>query len=252
MTSDKADRSAARTQLDFSIGKSRTSLKGLRKSEFDELLREVLHELDLRELRGFKSLREFLLSRSPTNVLSGPSNPLRVTAINTTLTLQGLSIELLPGRCPTYESHVVEICRGDVWQEVTYRRHETGEETTDWSVASGWGPRNGYVMRVRCSTLVLRRPNDHTGAEENLFVVDYTLKKIPHKDEYELVQAAISPIPLDMFREYFRGNYSKVAQYMIWEARTLASRTLEELRSQARAFEPNVDRLKRIGDAIME
>lgn len=249
MTSDKVDRSVARTQIDFSLGRDRTSLSKLRTDEFDELLREELQKIDLRELRGFKTLKD-LLSRSPNNSTSGidqdPYEVVKVSADN--------KIKHRRPKEPllTLNSHVVQISRGVISQTVTYRRHESGKETTDWSVANSWGRGSSYVKKVEETILVLRRPNDHTRADQNLFEINYTFEKIPHKNGMIVTKIVVEHIPIEGFRDHFRKQHISVALNMVWELHGISIRTLDALRSQAKSFEPIVKRLERLADGIKE
>lgn len=249
MTSDKADRSPARIQIDLSIGKERTSLRELRGEEFDELLCETLRVLNLRELRGFKPLKD-LLTRSPSSVTyGGRQDPLEVVRMGLSTQVRHFNTD---GMLPNLASHMVQVSRGATSIIVTYRRHESGEETTNWAVATSWGHGRGYVQKVEQTILALRRPNDHTRADENLFEISYIFEKVPHKDEMVVVEVLSQHLPISEFRDHFKDKYGKVAQYMIWEVRDLATQTLSELRSQAVMFEPTVRWLDRLAQGIEE
>ncbi len=251
MTSDTASvaPSAARTQLDYSMGQKRTSLRELRPDEFDRLLSETLDKLNPRELRGFRPLKD-LLSYSPGGITIGvPQDPLEV--VNVPL---GLPIMYSDLSTPPIElnSHTIDVSRSYLHQIITYRRFESDEETTNEKVYQSWGPRGGYPRRVERSILVLRRPNDHSGSSTNLFKIEYSFEKVPHKSEMLVTSIEAQIVPVKSFRELFGDQYAVIARDLIWEVSSLARQTLDELKGQAVAFETVKNHLDRLANAIME
>lgn len=246
MTSDKAQ-SNARRELDLFFGERRVSLKRLKPKEFDSFLSRVLRDIDLRELRGFKPLEDQLSHRRDHNSVNGMdptddvSVPLRTQVVEKKSQRQPFGLN----------THVVSAHRGVISQTLHYRRNESGEETTDWKVARSW-KNGGYTFRLEGSILVLRRPSDHSRADENLFLVRYVAEKVPLEHRMEVASIEVIPVPISRFRMQFGSKYSSVAQDLIWELRSIASRTLDALRGKAEAFRPIVAKLDLIGGAISE
>lgn len=246
MTSDKARVSVARRQMGFVLGEKRVSLKKLKPTEFDAFLGQVLRALDLREFRGFKSLVEHFSRGSQHN----PGDRRDPTD---DITVSGRA-RLVGGahRQPfDFKTHILQVSRGVLTQTAFYRRNESGEETTDYRKASSWS-NGGYIFKLEESILVLRRPSDHSRADENLFVVRYVSEKVPFESRMEINLIEVVPVPISRFRAQFGSRYSSVAQDLIWELRSIADRTLDALRGKADAFRPIVAKLDLIGGAIME
>ncbi len=248
MTSDTVSMSDARVQLNFALGKTRISLGALTAGEFDELLREILSGIDLRELRGFQPLGS-LLSRSPGSWITGArQDPTEVVKVSLKV---GVFFKGPVDKKCDLKTHFMSAHRGTVGTEITWKRYEVDQETTDREVAYSWG-NSAYVHRVKESLLLIRRPNDHTKADDNLFRVTSFQQKVPHEDEMSVHQIEIEYIPLLNFRETFGNRYPSVTQYLIWELRDLSYRTAETLKGQMERFQQQLSILERLSGSIME
>jgi len=245
MTSDKVGSAVA---LEYALGKKRVSIGELTPREFDDFLLTVLQNVDLRELRGFKPLKD-LLSRRPGSFVCGQrQNPLETVEITASTRFQGV-----PPGDGQFEltSQVVSVTRGAINQIVTYRRYESGEETTDWKIADTWKDGKG-VRKVEENILVIRRPGNHTLADDNLFAVWYDFFKVPHENRMTIGQIKVLPVTLPKFREFFGDLYPRIAQNLIWELANLSRTTLETLQNQAVRYLAQVTNLERLADAVME
>lgn len=238
MTSDKARISVAQREINLLLGESRVSLKKLKPMEFDVFLGGVLRGVDLRELRGFKPLEEHLTRRGDDSAII----PARTRIVGRKKP-KGYSFDL--------KTHVSQVSRGTLSQVSHYRSCESGEETTDWRRANSW--KNGArIFRVEESILVLRRPSDHSRADENLFVVRTVFEKGRFESQMKVATIKVIPVPVTRFRRQFGRIYSSVALDLIWELRTLVSRTLDALSNKVEAFRPTVVKLEQLGRSLGE
>jgi hypothetical protein len=243
MTSDKASKpSEARRNLDLILhaDKHPISLSDLTPEEFDALLRDTLVNTDLRELRGFKTMKDMMTRTPGSFVIGARQDPTETVKANEDTKVEG------PLALTT---HLVSVTRGAVSYTQTYRRYESNEETTVHAIAREWG-HQAYVWRSDGTSLVLRRPNDHSRADENLFSVRCITQKVPHKDEMAVVSVVTEAIPLSRFREQFKEKYSRIACDVIWELASLSRATLRELESQAENFRRRVAEIDRLASAI--
>lgn len=243
MTSDTA--SIARQQLDVALGKTRIDMKDLSPTEFDQLLQSTLWDVNLKEIRGFKTLEE-TLSRSPGSFIYGArKNPTEYVSVNPQVSIvqNGEDVPF------TLKSQVLWMSRGVISQTIHYKRFETGEETTDWQIQKTWGP-DVYIRKIEESFLALRRTLEHPRAYESLYHVYFDYEKIVHEDRMEILNISLTKIQLSNFREYFREKYSTVARELIWEIRDKTSSTVDILRSQAASLESKVTELDRLCHSI--
>jgi hypothetical protein len=248
MTLDAAAVPAESDRLQYILGEHRVSLNDLTELEFQTLLKKVNSVVNLRELRGFRSLKE-TLSRSPGSFLFGSrQDPMEWVRVNPLAEIfQPTSEE----HQFTLDTHVVKVSRGLLNQVVTYKRYESGEETTDWDVVRSWG-QDCYVLKSFEDMLVVRRPRNHRGIDTNLFYVSYECVKVPHKDEMVIDIVRVKPVPVDNFRDFFGARYSRVARDMIWEFASWARQTSTDLKSRYEGFQNTVQFLDRVSESIME
>lgn len=249
MTSDKPSRSQASELLDYALGEKRVALKELSPQEFDQLLNHTLGEVDLRELRGFQRL-EKLLERSPGSWVFGQrTNPLDVVRMSSDTKVQEVNPDDQPVNLKT---HMVRVSRGSIEQHTFFRRHESGEVSDDRKVIENWGVNGGYPWRVGETILVLRRPNNHSTAHFNLFLVKYVYEKVLHQDQMSIATIEVVMVPVEMFRTIFAENYATVGVYLIWELKNLANQTLHDLEHQVGYFRRSVEKLERLSNSITD
>lgn len=241
MTSDKAV-SDARTLLNYALGKERVGIGGLTPKEFDELFVDVFNEVCLRELRGFKDLKDLISRRSETN--EGALKHISVDIAAAEI-VNKASSELA---CDL-SSHMLWMSRGLLSREITYHRHESDEKTTDWEVANKW--KNVYAASGCESMLALRRPYDSDYSREgHLFEVGYKYHKVPHQDEMRIYHIEVEYVPLSKFRKHFGEKYPRIACDLISELRFHVSSTVDALQSHAQAFQRTLTDLERLSGAI--
>ena len=131
------------------------SLKKLRPDEFDELLRKVLSSLHLRGLRGFKALRQTISSGGDE-----PTNPDEQTEF----VAEGFD------DCSfNMDTQTQTVHNGVISQELVWREHETGEETTEYIKSPKWGANS--IVRGTQTFLVLMRLSNSFNAIDNLVMV---------------------------------------------------------------------------------
>jgi hypothetical protein len=243
MTSDKANKpSEARKNLDLILhaDKHPISLSDLSAEEFDALIRDTLRETDLRELRGFKALKD-ALAKSPGSFAVGQRQDPRETV---TVSPKAEIVGPLD-----FKSHIVQISRCLISVTSTFRRHESTEETTVYDVAREWG-RSAYLWKDDFTFLVLRRPADHSRADDNLLILRSVAEKVPYKDEMEIVFVSSERVSVESFRQQFGEKHTRIAADMIWELASLSRATLRELESQAENFRRRVAEIDRLASAI--
>jgi hypothetical protein len=249
MTSDKAGSSRTRNQLDYALGKKRISLRGLKPKEFDDFLEAELSKINLRELQGFEPLEE-LISRRPGSVIYG--SHVRQDPSETVSVAPATKFEVASSVPPPFnlKTHVVWVSQGVLSQLVTWRRFESQEETTDWKVADNWkGGR--YIQKMEEEILVLRCPADHSGADENIFIVWYVAEKVPHEDEMVVKVVRVKLVPISKFRKQFGKKYPSVAIELISRIAMLSSITLDALKNNVTVFQRSVVDIQRLSDALL-
>jgi len=238
--------------LDFALGDARVNLGDLSDSEFDSLLEKVLDEVDLREIRGFNGLEDFLTIR-PGSIVTGPgttkTHGLDLEVLNmdkeASLVVQGFEepsvIDL--------KTHVLRMCRGWARGSYAYKRLETEEQTDDFSVASTWGA-SGYLVGGEGEILAIRRPRNHARGGECLLTVHFCYQKVTLKHEYVISTVTVRKLTPDAFRQYFGDQSSRIAVELMWELRSAYRRTVEALKSQAKTIQRQGDFFERLGGAV--
>lgn len=244
MTSDVASEkrkkrgaSQASQNLDIALGKTRISLGKLSTQELTQLIAHELHELDIRELRGFKSLRGILSSRGDEPMGVGEE----VVFLNR-------------GYNPKYrldlESQTLKVCRGLLTHSEVYRRYESSGETTDYETFQSWGRNGGYLDRGQQSVLLLRRLPKYSDEEEVLVDVTYDYAKVPHKNEHVIVHIVAEVVPASHFCKHFADKTPEVARDLFWELRDVYSRTVNELEGELGRIRTKTEARERLAGSI--
>ena len=241
--SETESRTDAQRLLDIALGKERVSLAGLAASEFDELIHRTLADLYLAELRGFKPLREFLTLRT-NDPGSGDYFIRNHEPHPSAVVVSDGFKEPVDGR-----THVLAASQGLRRLEIILARKESDELSYDPDDIQAWG-RTGYLYKVSYARLVLRRPRSHNYGDKNLAVLSYSLTKVPHEDRYLATEIKVVHLPVNRFREHFGERYPAEAASMIREIGVACSRTLDELKGRANAFEAKVVAMERLSGAI--
>lgn len=208
----------------------------------------MLNEVDLRELRGFKPLRDLLVFQP------GSSGGVHFHTLDVeTLRLsEKVSFKAtgFDGDSPVdLETHTMSVCRGYVSGMNVFKRIESGEETSDLKTAHLWG-RSAYHYGGAREVLALRRPRNHSCASDNLVVVSYGYQKVLLEDEHAITSLSVRPLSVAEFRDHFRSDYPRVAAELIWELRSAHSITADQLIYQAESFRAKAGYFARLSDAI--
>ncbi|MBP6943246.1 MAG: hypothetical protein KBB55_04370 [Candidatus Buchananbacteria bacterium] len=236
-------KSKAQQDLDFALGNSRVSLKDLSATEFDELLQTRLGEVHLQEIRGFTQLREMLPFRSDGIFSHGIKKiDLQIT---TTFEAMGFGTEF----SVDLGTQVLEL-HGTMSGEVTFKRLETGEESSDQEVIHSWGHNGGYVCRGRGYRLAVCRPNKYSRASEGLIAVHFEIEKVPHKSEHVFTAIRVEYVELKKFRDYFGDNYARTANNIFQQVAAMHYRTAKELESQLKHMQGLEGKFQRLSDSL--
>ncbi len=231
----KTKESKAFRDLQFATGEKRIALSELHPEELRALLIKELGGLDMKELRGFRELKETLSRRGdePLQVSDAPA-----------FVCHGS-----PDEPFTLKSHTIRVCRGVLSQKQTYRRHETDAETDDWETARGWG-RSGYLYRGQESLLLMRRLPDYWDTNGLLVEVAYNYIKIPNEKEYVINEISARPIPISAFCKHFGKEAPAVARNLLWELSSIYRLTADEMENKARQIRQATVKRERLADSI--
>lgn len=247
MASVIAQQEHAREMLDVSLGKKRVLFNDLSPTDADEFLRETLADVDLRELRGFKPLKNLLTFR-PGSVLYGAGKPctLEVEVLDLS---PNVSLIVSEDSGIDLDTHFIMLCRGLINLSVVFKRHETDEETSDWHKAHSWG-RSAYHYKGNSAVIALRRPRNHTRADENLVVIKFWYEKVPLENRHIITNFEVVTISIENLRERLGRSYARIAVELVWELRDAYRRTAAELESQANLIRHKVVEFERRGSAV--
>lgn len=259
-------KSQAQQNLEYALGEEKTKFSDLFPSEQYDLLDSALQGVDLRELRGFKPLRELLVFR-PSSFIYGREAP------------HTLDVEILELREGTdfsngfisvseklvevesdlsLNTHAIILSPHWLRNNVTFKQCETGNETTDYDVASSWG-QSAYHYSGTAEVLVLRRPRNHTCASQNLFVIKFWYEKVPFERNHLIMRLEVVMGSFDqsrqrlgpMLHQHFGSMYAKVVVQLVCELCVAYTRTLDDLARQSRLLRGKAAELNRLSGAIM-
>lgn len=236
----------AQQMLDYALGKKRVSFGELSQAEGDEILRRELYEMDLRELRGFKPLRN-LFTYSPGSFVIGSCR-------THTLAVQTLFLSETVSFCSDdpsvdLDTQMTRINRDYIHRQNIFKRHETQEETMDPKVARSWGE-SAYHWQGSAEVLTLRRPRNHTRGDANLFRVALSYEKVPLKDEHAITHLTATKLPFENLRPFLRDQYPRVAVEIIQDIRDAYKSTAGELENQMRMMERRAAELEKLTNAL--
>ncbi|MFA5744884.1 MAG: hypothetical protein WC887_01590 [Candidatus Paceibacterota bacterium] len=240
----------AQELLDHVFGKKYVSFGQLSVSESNELLRTTLQDVDLRELRGFKLLKDLLVLR-PGSIVYGRETPhtLDLETLEMSDSVSFLTHGFEKISLVDMNTHVLRLYRW-IWNwQITFKRNESGEETDDKKVASSWG-KSAYHYKGSGEILAVRRPHNHTRADENLIVIKFWYEKIPLEARHTITRIEVDYLPLKNFRKHFGSLYAQAAVELIGELRSAYSSTASELKAQLTYTERRVAELERLSGAI--
>ncbi|MFA6278497.1 MAG: hypothetical protein WCS97_00170 [Candidatus Paceibacterota bacterium] len=250
MASVKDPKTKAQEMLEIALGKKRICFGKLSKTEVDELLRSVLSEVRLRELRGFKPLRELLTFRPGSVVYGGPTrHTLDVEVLDLSEDVLLLANGFKDSPPITLDTHVMSLSRNAGKWTATFKRNESDEETEDYGTASSWG-RSAYRYKGSGEVLTLRRSHNHTRADENLIITKFSYVKVPLKQRYVITKMELQPFPLEKFRQHYGSSYARVAVELIRELGSVYRRTSDELAFQSDSMRKKVTEFERLSEAL--
>lgn len=242
MTSDKAkiQPTTARMELDIALGKRRVDLSALSDEELSSFLHEWLDKVDLRELRGFKSLHRSLEGGRLTFPLSSREFNMNFA--------EGVSID---GASPDSD-HFLDLSRWDaVFYDNRYRKFETGEETEDHDLGEQWVlTRQGFVQKTARRYLLLRRPRGHDYGSRCLYELSYIAEKVPEERRYLIARASVKNITPEMFREHFGMNASQILQVLLSELCGAHSRTVTALEEKISFMRKGLGEWERLASVV--
>ncbi len=237
---------SAREQLDFALGKQRVFLEQLSKKEFDEFLESTLRDLYLRDLRGFKSLKDLL-----NFTHGGPAyHTLDVQNLSLSdqvvFTTAGFKDDLEV----SLETHTLNLSRRWFSWKCLFKRNESNEETKDYTEANLWGY-SGYHHSGSAKVVAFRRPrHHHSYGHESLVVISFSYEKVLLKDRHQIKTLHVDNLPISKFRECFFASYPAVASGLIRELASAHSRTISEVESQLQSLRKKEAELERVSGAI--
>jgi hypothetical protein len=219
----KSGVSKAMWNLKYALGKERIPLGSLRVRELELLLEEQIDHYDLRELHGFRELKDVLeiknggditmLVASYTSIISGPRG-------------FGEKFHL------DFKSHVIKVSRGLLFRKQIFRQYESSEMTEDYEVFRKWG-KSGYLCSGTESVLLLRRLPERVYEEPVLMEAIYEYGKVPNDDTYLISKVWATPIPFSNFCKYFGKKAPEIARDLLWELASFYNLTAQDLQSKA-------------------
>ncbi len=222
MTSATAPKSRAQKLLEQREQGYYINLSHLSKGELASFLTKHLGKVDLSELRGFETLGSELSHSALKSVSSTVQFDFKPSA-DPYAGKEGFSME----------THVIRLHRGVIDMTTTYVRLESGEETTDYHVASEtWGRDQAYIKSTSERIFVLRRPRSRTSAYHNLIDVKYFREKVPHKDQYKIVWVKAVQVTPESFYRHFGKEAGERAKDLISEISSSYYRTRDALKSK--------------------
>lgn len=249
---ESTEKSVARVQLDYALGKKNVYLDQLTGKEFDEFLVETLQGVNLRELHGFKPLKD-LLTFSPGSITYGgsPSHTLAVECLYLISEDVAFSASGFEETFPvSLETHTIGFCCVGKDSRSVFKRNETGEETEDKSVAQSWGG-SAYHFKGSGKELAIRRPYNHrSGADQNLIIVSFSYEKVPLKPEHVITELTVEPLLIADFRKYFGDSYARFAREIIVGLWNAISSTADNLEFRTREFRIQERKWEKLSDAV--
>jgi len=243
----------AQEMLEFALGQKRICFGDLSEAEGDRLLESVLKDINLRKLRGFKPLKDLLTFR-PGSIICGRGveqpHTLDVEVLDLSAEVDFSAQGFNEGFPVTLDDYAISVCRGKTKWKAVFKRNETDEETDDYRTASSWG-RSAYHYKGIGEILAIRRPRNHTRANENLITVEFRYEKVPLKNWHVITAIAVKPLSLgNDFRKHFGPSYPRIAVELIWELGSIHRNTSKELASQQCLIDRKVTELERISEAL--
>lgn len=189
----------------------------------------------MRELRGFRELRETLARRGDEPMEVVPDATFSTAGFN------GVPFGL--------KSHTIRICNSFLAGAEVYRRLESDEETTDWQTYRKWGS-DGYVASGTEEVLLLwRLPEGETNTHP-LVKVTYDYSKVARKKGYLITSASARQVPIRGFCRYFGAKAPDIAREIFWELSRIYHRTSDEFENEANRMRQQYLRRERLADNV--
>lgn len=214
------------------------SLKKLRPEEFDDVLYQALSRLSLDRLRGFTALRQ--------TIASGGDYP-EACDEDTIFNAYGFEDHPL-----SMDTQTQRLCDGVISQELIYREHETGQETTDWSTAQEWGQHNMDIVRGHQTFILLARFPKLRQAERSLVLVTTHFEKVPRKKRYRIKRIEARRLLVQNFRETLGDKAPQVANNMISRICSILSRTISAMRGEVESLAHDERQWDNLNKTIIE
>jgi len=244
MTSAKTEQkhSKAFRDLQIGLGKERSNLSKMHPSELEGLLEEQLYQIrnyDISHFCGFTELHETLSQKNNDGKGSV------VVSEKAIVNCKGFD-EKYPF---DLKSHTVKVWQGFVWQKRTWRRNESGEESSDFKVSNNWD-NGGYLYKCNERIILIRRVLGSAYKEPLVVEVTYEYLKVPNKKEYVVNSIDAELIPVDGFCKHFGKKSGKLADSIFNQLRTLYGQTANDLKSKSNQMQARADQLSRFTEVV--
>ncbi|PLX24905.1 hypothetical protein C0580_03720 [Candidatus Parcubacteria bacterium] len=242
MTSDLArapeGASVERRRLAQMLSGYCVSLGKLRPDEFDDILKKILLDLYIRNLRGFKPLRQ--------SVSSGGDEPVN-TDDDTKFVAEGFE-----GVSFTMDTQTQVLHRGVIAQDMVWREDETGQEFSGYShdKPKEWG-RITLVRGSQTFLILMRLPKGEYGYD-NLVLVTSHYEKIPRRKAYRVTRLVARRLLVKDFREVLGESAPRVANEMIMGIGDIISRSITALQGDVSVLEQAKVRWRELSGILTE
>ncbi len=245
MTSDTTTKKTkARKELDIAMGRGKVSLSTMSDNEVGELLESELFNVELRDLRGFKPLKDILNTRFNDSSFVGHMFLFQNVEFR-------LSKEIAPdfadGEGEMFEQYFLLLQSYFSPDNFNYFVKETGQKITRDELNKSYRESDVVLRSGTFSVLVLRRPRDRSPATKNLFHIYCSFEKVPLKQEYEIMEISIKKISIDDL-----VLCASMAMDVLGGVNSAYYKTQSELDSDAKRFRAMSDHWERLVRALRQ
>jgi hypothetical protein len=147
------------------------------------------------------------------------------------------------------KSHTVRVWQGFIWSKRTWRRNESGEETSDFGVFDKWN-NGGYLYRYDQQILLIRRVPEGFPKKSLIVEVIYSCIKIPNEKNYLVSGIDAKIVPIQEFCKYYGKKSGRLACCVIGGLHSLYIRTTDHLQSKANQMKSRAEGIGRFQEVI--
>lgn len=244
----ESPKTEAQERLEYALGEKSVRFGDLSETEGDERLRSTLADVRLRELRGFTPLKE-LLTFHPNSSTNMERYTVDIETLDLSPDVYLATILEFAGSPINMDTHMMRVPYHAIKWVPVFKRHESGEETEDYKIAYSWG-RSAYHYKGNAEFLTIRRPHNHTRADENLVIVRHWYEKVPLEKRHIITQIQVQPLPFENFRKYFGSSHAHMAVKVISELTSIYRRTVSELENEAGSLRKKTVELEKLSEAL--